>query len=260
MLIAGIQLNNLNGNFQANLDMLKPLYRKAASKGARLIVLQEFWGVGFKVRPMDQTVVQKCSELLCKVAELCIESKTWCIAGSLPRFNQKGKVANTMSVIDPGGRIVIEYEKVNLFRPYDEHKTFAAGSETKMITIEGINIALTICFDLRFPELYMQHREKGAHLFVVPAQWPQKRIEHWETLLRARAIDTQCYVLGVNRGGKDSEETWGGRSQFIDPWGTIQDRCEADAGIVYGKLNLEKLKEIRATLPVWECRSATHYT
>ncbi len=257
MLVAGIQISTINGDFRANLEKVLPLYRRAAEKGAKLILLQEFWGVGFKVRPTDETVVERCSELLCKISGLCIETRTWCIAGSLPRFNKDRQVANAMAVIDPGGKIVAEYEKVNLFRPDDEHKTFASGSVPQSITVDGICIGLTICFDLRFPELFMQHREKGAHFFVVPAQWPHKRVEHWEALLRARAIDTQCYVLGVNRGGRDPEVEWGGRSQFIDPWGTVQDRCDGDEGIVYGHVDLERLNKIRERLPIWECRTSS---
>ena len=185
----------------------------------------------------------------------------WLVGGSLPLVStEAGKVLNSCLVFDPQGERVARYDKIHLFgfqkdaERYNESATIDAGSQPVVFDAPFGRVGVSICYDIRFPELY---RAQGAvDLQIIPAAFTETTGRaHWEILLRARAIENQCYVLAVAQGGKheNGRETHG-NSMLIDPWGIILDRLPKGPGIVIGDVDHARIADIRASLPALKHR------
>ncbi|MGQ0613224.1 MAG: nitrilase-related carbon-nitrogen hydrolase [Planctomycetaceae bacterium] len=148
--------------------------------------------------------------------ELAGRTGTYVAAG----YVAKGP-ANTAGMAAPDGTILARYSKLHPFRVAGEHEHYVRGDEMPVIPVRGFQIAMLICYDLRFPEAFRDAALRGADLFLVLANWPAERIAHWSTLLRARAIENQAYVVGVNRVGKDPAHSYPGLSLAVDPLGEV---------------------------------------
>ncbi len=140
-----------------------------------------------------------------------------CIAAG---YVAKGPV-NMAAMAAPDGTILARYSKMHPFRFAGEHQHYTRGDDLPVVPLRGFQIAILICYDLRFPEAFREAALRGADLFLVLANWPEERIAHWSALLRARAIENQAYVVGVNRVGKDPSHSYPGRSLAVDPLGEI---------------------------------------
>ena len=182
------------------------------------------------------------------------------VGGTLPLVTpDPDRVFNTVLVFDPKGRRVARYDKIHLFsfrqgdESYDEARTIAPGREPVAFdcTIAGtrLRVGLSVCYDLRFPELY--RRLGGADLILVPSAFTATTgAAHWEALLRARAIENLCYVLAAAQGGRhENGRSTFGHTMLIDPWGEVIARHEAGPGIVGGLIDLERIARCRANLP-----------
>lgn len=245
-----------------NLKSASLLIRQAADAGAQLVLLPEYFCLmGLKDRDKI-TIREKFGAGLIqdKLAQLAQELKIYIVAGTIPlETEQVAKVYNSTLVFDPDGKNVARYDKMHLFsfqtadEHYDEANTLFAGSSPGLLEINhnGVSwkMGLSICYDLRFPELYRALGEVDCHL--VPAAFTYTTgKDHWEILLRARAIENQCYVLASAQGGIhiNRRRTWG-NSMFIDPWGDIEQCLVAGEGIILGTLSKNKLDAVRSKLP-----------
>jgi predicted amidohydrolase len=183
------------------------------------------------------------------VSALAKEHSIYLVAGAALR-GQQGAPRNKALVFDPAGKLVGFYAKMRPFSPGGEHEHYAAGDRTMAFRCIDFTFAPFVCYDLRFPELFRQvaavHRPE---LFVVIANWPEKRISHWVRLLQARAVENQAYVLGVNRVGTDPFYSYTGRSLIADFNGEIVAEASQGEGVVSGELDLETLKKYRQGLP-----------
>jgi predicted amidohydrolase len=246
-----------------NLRCAGELIGEAAAQGAKLVALPEYFPI-FGKSDKDKFAVceaEGCGPIQDFLADAARRHGVWLVGGSLPlTADQPGKVLNTCLVYDPTGARVARYDKIHLFgfakgaERYDESATIAAGSELVAFDTPFARVGLSICYDLRFPELY---RALGvADLLLVPAAFTETTGRaHWEILLRARAIENQCYVLASAQGGRheNGRETHG-NSMLVDPWGEIVDRLPKGPGIVIGELEHARLKEVRASLPALQHR------
>ena len=235
----------------------------AVAQGAELVALPEYFAImgmndGDKVRVREHDGHGPIQDFLAASAR---EHGIWLIGGSLPLLaDSPDKVLNSSVAYNPQGERVARYDKIHLFgfrqgaEAYDESATIQAGREPVTFATPFGRIGLSICYDLRFPELY---RALGVtELLVVPAAFTETTGRaHWEILLRARAIENQCYVLAVAQGGRheNGRETHG-NSMLIDPWGEILDRKLKGPGIVVGTLEHERLTSVRANLPALKHR------
>lgn len=241
-----------------NLRVAEALIAKAAGQGAQLVALPEYFPImglsdadKFNVREVDgHGTIQG---LLSTTAR---RHGIWLVGGSIPLVaTEAGKVLNSCLVFDPQGARVARYDKIHLFgfqkgaERYNESATIEAGSQPMTFDAPFGRIGVSICYDIRFPELY---RAQGAvDLQVVPAAFTETTGRaHWEILLRARAIENQCYLLAVAQGGlhENGRETHG-NSMLIDPWGVILDRLPKGPGIVIGDVDHARIADIRASLP-----------
>jgi deaminated glutathione amidase len=190
------------------------------------------------------------------MAELARKHGIWLIGGTLPLMSpEDGKVLNTVLIYAPSGERVSRYDKIHLFgfrkgdESYDESRTIVPGAAVGTFDAPFGRVGLSVCYDLRFPELY---RAMGdCTLIVVPAAFTYTTGKaHWEILLRARAIENQCYVLAAAQGGKhvNGRRTWG-HSMLIDPWGDIKTVLPEGEGIVVGEIDRELIAGVRENLP-----------
>jgi predicted amidohydrolase len=257
MRIAVCQLNPREDR-AANLAAARAALSDAAAQGADLAVLPElvdYMGPGAGA-PKPEPVDGEFGSLMAAAAR---ELGIWVHAGS---FREEGPdpehAYNTSLVFDRGGRLAATYRKVHLYDveipgrvSYHESASVAAGSELVDVDVEGVRAGLSICYDLRFPELYRRLAIEGAHVLVVPAAFmAHTGRDHWEVLLRARAIENQCWVAAAGQiGPHEPGRTTYGRSMVIDPWGTVVAQAPDTTGVTVADLDLDRLATIRAELP-----------
>jgi len=161
----------------------------------------------------------------------------------------KNKIFNTLVHINNQGKLIAKYRKIHPFSYAGEDKYFGKGKNPVISKIKGIKFGLSICYDLRFPELYRLYAKEKVDCIVDIANWPEARIEHWRTLLKARAIENQCYVIGVNRVGDDPKLHYNGFSSVIDPLGNEVVSIENEEKIIQVEIDKSFIDEIRKRLP-----------
>jgi predicted amidohydrolase len=258
MKVAAVQLNS-TADTAANLAAADRLTRAAAADGAKLIVLPEKWtviGSGEQLRAGAETLDGPAISWARKTArELGVDL----VAGSIAerRVGQE-LLTNTSVHVDSEGELKAVYRKVHMFdveidgRSYNESDVEQAGEEIVLSeTRDGVELGLAICYDLRFPELFRILAVRGARVVVLPSAFtlPTTR-DHWETLLRARAIENQTFVIAANQiGPHPGGQRSGGRSMIVDPWGVVLAQAPDREGYVVAELDLEYQREIRAKLP-----------
>ena len=169
------------------------------------------------------------------------------MSGIIERRNTR--IYNTLIHIKPDGSLPKLYRKIHPFSYSDEDKYYNAGVKPAISKIRKWKIGLSICYDLRFPELYRKYGKKKCQLMVNIANWPDTRIENWKVLLKARAIENQCYMVGVNRVGNDPKFKYIGYSSVFDPIGTEIVSIENEEKIIIADLNKEYVREIREKFP-----------
>ena len=258
MRVAAVQLNS-SADPRANLASADRLTRAAAAEGASLIVLPEKWtaiGSDEQLRAAAQTLE---GEALSWARAIARELSLDLVAGSiLELLPGQDKLANTCVHVDPQGEIRATYRKLHMFdvdvggRSYRETELEQAGEEIVLShTAEGVELGLSICYDLRFPELYRILAVRGARVIAVPAAFTLATTrDHWETLLRARAIENQAFVVAANQvGAHPGGHRSGGRSMIVDPWGVVLAQAPDREGHVLAELDLERQLQIRSELP-----------
>jgi predicted amidohydrolase len=260
--IAAVQMVS-GPDIAENLRQAGRLVAEAAARGAKLVALPEYFPLisgneTDKVRAREQDGAGPLQDFLRETAQ---KHQVWLVGGSIPlEAAVSDKVRNTCLVFDADGRRVARYDKIHLFgfqrgtERYNESHTIEAGDEVVVFDSPFGRVGLSICYDLRFPELY---RGMGAvDLLVVPAAFTHTTGQaHWELLLRARAVENLCYVLASAQGGTHpgGRMTWGD-SMVVDPWGAVLDRLAKGAGVVVAEIDLARIAELRASLPALEHR------
>jgi predicted amidohydrolase len=258
MRVAVCQLNARDDRAH-NLVVARDLLERAAAAGADLAVLPEY--VDY-LGPGDRTPKPEGvdGEFARYFADAARELGIWVHAGSFHETGPgDGRTHNTSLVLDRDGVLRATYRKIHMYDveipgrvSYHESQSVAPGADTVVADVDGVRVGLSICYDLRFPELYRRLAVQGrAEVLVVPAAFMMHTgRDHWEVLLRARAIENQCYVLAAGQiGDHDPGRTCFGRSMIIDPWGTVVAQAPDTVGITVADLDLQRLAEIRRDLP-----------
>lgn len=248
----------------ANLSEAERLIEIAVNQGAKLVVLPEYFAImGLKdtdkVKVREQEGQGQIQEFLSKTAK---KHKIWLIGGSVPLTgSSSNKVRNSCLVYDDKGKQVARYDKIHLFgldlgnEHYHEETTIEPGNAIKVVDTPFGKIGLSICYDLRFPELYRAMGE--VNIIVVPSAFTDTTGKaHWETLVRARAIENLCYVVASAQGGYhiSGRETHG-NSMIVDPWGVVLDRLPRGSGVVMATMNPKYQESLRKSLPALQHRT-----
>ncbi len=262
MRIAAVQM--ISGpDVGPNLETAARLVAQAAAEGAQLVALPEYFPLigaddADRVAAREEEGGGPIQRFL---ADLAREHGLWLVGGSIPlRANDPAKLRNASFAFDPQGRCVARYDKIHLFgftkgdESYDESLTIEAGETPVTFDAPCGRVGLAICYDLRFPELF---RALGpVDLLVIPAAFTETTGRaHWELLLRARAVENQCYVLASAQGGTHPNgRVTHGNSMIVDPWGEILCRIDKGEGVVDAELSMARIAEIRAALPALKHR------
>ncbi|MDO8713672.1 MAG: carbon-nitrogen hydrolase family protein [Polynucleobacter sp.] len=264
--IASIQMVS-TPKLDENLEVAARLIKAASECGSQLVVLPEYFCL-MGLNDTDKVNVRETpgsGPIQERLAAIAQENNIYLVAGSIPlEAKESNKVLNTSLVFNPQGKQIARYDKIHLFgfqtdtERYEESETIAPGSQPSQfqITVNGVawRFGLSICYDLRFPELYRSIGEVDCH--IIPAAFTYTTgKDHWEILQRARAIENQCYVLSSAQGGVhlNQRRTWG-ESMLIDPWGQILANLPQGEGFITGTLSKDKLKEVRSKLPALKHR------
>jgi omega-amidase len=241
------QLNIHLGDISKNLSNGRDFIKHASDQGSKIIIFPELWISGFDYPNIEKIALNKNNV----IDELKSISKQYqiVIAGSYITKN-KGKYENELIVIDSDNEHS-SYQKIHLFRLNNEHLHFSPGNNPLIIRILGVNIGLSICYDLRFPELFRFYMKHGAEIVINSSEWPLKRIKHWSTLLIARAIENQYYLVGCNAAGNSGDVLLGGRSAVIDPWGKRIAICSSyEQALISTTIDTDRINDARSKLPV----------
>jgi predicted amidohydrolase len=269
--VAAIQMVS-TPSVDANLEAAGRLISEAAAGEAELVALPEYFCLmgrkdSDKVDARERPGHGPIQDFLRETAK---RHHIWLVGGTLPIEVDEGvtdRIRNSTFVFAPDGSVAARYDKIHLFgfrkdaEHYDEARTIAAGTEPVAFSAtlgdQPIRVGLSICYDLRFPELYRAFAASGApDLMIVPSAFTYTTgSAHWEILLRARAIENQCYVLAPAQGGRheNGRRTWG-HSMLIDPWGEIVAERDEGAGVVIGRIDPDRLAEVRENLPALKHR------
>lgn len=200
---------------EENFSQVQTLLNAEAIEPGSLIILPEMFASGFSMNVASIADGPGIKPFLQKVAR---KYQSWIIAGYVSS-SADGRGLNLALIYDPDGTERAAYTKIHPFSYAGEDKVYAPGTDIELITIEGFCVCPFICYDLRFPEVFRTATVQGADTFVVIANWPAPRTQHWTRLLQARAIENQAYVIGVNRTGKDPKLSYDGASIVVDPQG-----------------------------------------
>ncbi len=247
LLTAGIvQFDVRLGEVDANLERALAGIRQLAEEGAGLVVLPELWASGFDYPQLARHAL-RTPDLLAKMADAAVANGI-VIAGSLLEQTTAG-MFNTLYVHDRDGSLAGSYQKIHLFKGNKEDHYFEPGDHPRICQTAAGDFGLMISYDLRFPELSRNLALQGADGLIICAQWPAARIHHWETLVRARAVENQLMVIAANRCGKDKRLDYGGRSQIVTPSGEIVAATEGGPGVISAALDVSEKDRLRESMP-----------
>ena len=246
---------------QQNLQRVSALLEQAPP--CDVIVLPEV----FAVRGNDEDYRREAEPVAGPTVECLRETaltrRAWVLAGSIIEHSE-GALYNTSVLLDRHGAVAAAYRKIHLFEAtlddgtfIREADTYRAGDEPVLADVEGWRFGLAICYDIRFPELFRRYAEAGAHAFFIPSNFTQRTgRDHWEVLVRARAIENQCFVVAPNQCGINVRTGVAshGHSMAVDPWGEVLGQAGDDEEIITVRLDPERLEEVRARIPVLQHR------
>jgi len=260
--VAAIQMVSTDA-ISKNLELAERLIEEAVSKKAKLITLPENFPLIGK-RDEDRLAITESHNdgpLQLFLSEQSKRYKVWLLGGTIPlKSNNPEKVFATSLLFNPSGDCIARYDKIHLFdvmldgrdeESYRESKTFESGNDVVVVKTEIGNIGLSVCYDLRFPEMYRKMHQKNVQIITAPSAFTATTGKaHWETLLRTRAIENLCYLIASNQGGihVNGRETWG-HSMIVDPWGEILAEVKEEIGVAIAKIEINKQTNLRKRFP-----------
>ena len=261
--VAAIQMVSTD-TLSKNLELTEKLIEEAAAKKAKLITLPENFPLMGKQDKDRLTITEPFNDgpLQLFLSEQSKRYKIWLLGGTVPLVSDNPeKVFATSLLFNPNGECIARYDKIHLFdvvldkddgESYRESKTFKPGNDIVVAQTEIGNIGLSVCYDLRFPEMYRKMHNENVQIITAPSAFTATTGKaHWETLLKTRAIENLCYLIASNQGGvhANGRETWG-HSMIVDPWGEILAEVKEETGIAIAKIDIEKQTNLRKRFPV----------
>ena len=249
--IALIQTDIKRGEWEENTMRLAPDLEQVSNLEAQICLLPEMWSTGFSLDVNFPSLARKYfQETLNLMRNWAHKYRLYLLGGTIPEV-MGDKIYNTSFLISPFGEILGFYRKRKLFPLLKEEEYFTPGLEVQCLQTPWGKVGVMICYELRFPEGFQKLRSQGARIVFVPAQFPHPRESHWITLLRARAIENQYFVVACNRVGKDSPSlSYFGNSMIVDPWGEILLQAREKETVLSLEIDLSLVEKIRTEFPI----------
>ncbi|MBN1983159.1 MAG: hypothetical protein JW795_16615 [Chitinivibrionales bacterium] len=251
--IAALQMDIVWHRREANFTTARALGLEAKNNGAEMLILPEMFATGFSMEtnvtaePIDGPTPQFLRSL---ARELDVA-----VVGGFVLKQTQGKPHNVTIAIDNKGNDLALYAKMHCISTMGEDRAHAEGSDVSFFSYKGVRFSLFICYDLRFPSLFSA-AALGSDCMIVIASWPNLRQSHWDILLQARAIENQCYVVGVNRVGSDGEYLFAGGSMIVDPSGVVLEKLNDNKAIAMAAIDQNQVTALRARLPFLKDRKS----
>ncbi len=257
MRVAALQFDVRRGDVAGNLERVVRGLRDAAAAGVRLVVLPEMWPTSFAdLGERAEELLDASRAAVEEVRRISAECDLVVAGSAYGARTGQGLPTNLFEVFEAGERR-LAYAKVHLFSPTAEGELFAPGSEPPPTAATGLGrVAGLVCYDIRFPEIVRVPFRAGVELLLVSAQWPTPRAHHWRTLLAARAIETQCFVVAANRTGREVvgrrglELEFPGNSLVLDPHGSVLAEGDGEDGLIAAEVDLERSRRLRVRVPI----------
>lgn len=255
--LSALQLNSITGNVQANIEKVRHLVANNLEKDVDILVLPEVWTVGWSCEEFSKTAEHVSeSSVLNFLSEIAKKYNMHILGGSFIRKGDDGNLYNSCPIFDRKGNLRAIYDKNHLYSycGCSEGKYITAGKNGILIDIDGVKTGITICYDIRFPEIFREYRKSGADLLVNMAAWGIAKPIPWETLTRARAIENQAFMVALTQSGKVNEQTTNiGHSRIFDYVGeTITEIKDQKEGFMTCTLSFDKMKEYRNECTILE--------
>lgn len=259
-----VQMDCALGKPAANFARAETMIAQAAQRGSDLVVLPELWSTAYDLEHAAahaSPLARRAGEpgWFGRLAALAQTYGVW-LTGSLLEAQPDGRFYNCMALYAPDGSLAAVYRKIHLFRLMEEEIYLGPGQESTLVDLPWGKTGLAICYDLRFPELFRGYALQGAQLMVLPAEWPHPRRAHWRTLLRARAIENQCFVAACNRVGSSKGSAFFGASAVIDPWGEMLVEGGEAEMLLTVTVDLGQVDAVRRKIPVFADRRPELYS
>lgn len=255
--VALAQMDIALGDPAANLAALEGYVADAKNKNAELLVIPELWSTGYDLERAQELADAMGEGIFAEMAKLAREHHIAIAGSALSKGEDRPK--NTAVLFDAEGALVATYSKIHLFGLMHEDRFLAPGQTSPTFNTSWGRAALAVCYDLRFPELFRSYALRGAGVIIMPSEWPHPRLEHWRTLVRARAIENQCFVLACNRVGSDRASTFCGHSTVVDPWGEVLVEGDEAPGLLFAMLDLDLVTTVRERMSVLRDRRPELY-
>jgi len=256
-----IQMDIKLGSPDANYKKVTTLTEEIMQQKEKpeVIVLPELWTTGYAFNQIKELALVEGKESAGFLGKLSKQYGVWFVGGSIIASTSKGYV-NRAQVINPNGELIVIYDKVHLFGLMNEDKYFVNGEKINIFNLNGITSSCVICYDIRFCELIRKIALSKVKLLFVTAEWPHPRLDHWRTLLIARAIENQMYVVACNRVGKSGKNIFFGHSMVINPWGEILgELIKEKEDFLIIDIDLSIVEEVRNKIPVFNDRRPEVY-
>ncbi len=245
------------GDVRKNMNTAEEMITEATAHGSHLIVLPELWSTGYALDQSRDLANQLNVGVFAQVATWATQHKI-SIVGSM--LEKRGlEVTNSGTFFAPNGRLMGVYRKIHLFRLMEEDRWLQPGAAPLLMDLPWGSTGMAICYDLRFPELFRRYAVQGAKMIVMPSEWPIERIDHFRTLVQARAIENQCFMVVTNNAGPSGDKTFGGHSMIVDPWGKIVVEIGETPMLVTAEIDMDYVDVVRNRIPVFEDRRSDVY-
>ena len=248
-----VQNSAIIGNKKATFNNVDTLLEKYKDKHPDLIIFPEVWSIGWYCKNFQKEAEDVLNgETISFLKNVAINFNSNVIGGTFIT-KQNSCYKNTCPIIDKRGKLIDTYDKMHLFshKGSEENKFVTTGDKLKIINIGQTKIGLSICYDIRFPELFREYSKNGIEIFINMAAWSYKKPEHWQIMHQARAIENQCYMITVDQTGKIEDDEYNlGHSMIIDPWGKIEAMLQSEEDCLFHEIDTQKVKDLRENFPL----------
>ncbi|MFC4660707.1 carbon-nitrogen family hydrolase [Oceanobacillus aidingensis] len=261
MKIAVLQFEVEFGDVEANIEHVEKVFLNTNLDNIDTVVLPEMWTTGYDLENIQKLAMDNLEPIKGVIQRLAKKYSVNIIAGSVANTKGEG-VLNTSFVVNRDGEFIHEYSKIHLVPMLNEPKYLVGGkNKAEVFELDGEKMGVVICYDLRFPELFRDLALDGAKIIFVVAEWPIERTAHWLTLLQARAIENQCYIVASNIIGKQPTGTeFAGKSIIINPFGEIMNQATSnEEEVLLEQLDMEYINRIRKKIPIFKSRRTNYY-